>query len=82
MKVFFEVSCLAVKPHKFIGDDGEDVAYNEITFLNVTDDGREVITLNSKQGEPLWVDKDGVIAVEIDPTGKKKPRLLEFKVKA
>jgi len=79
MKVFFDVTCLVFIPRAFKGSEGEDVSYNEVSFLNQTEDGqREVIRLNTKQGSKDWEDKAGVLGVEIDPTGKQKPKLVSF----
>jgi len=78
MKVFFEVNCLAFEPKSFVTNEGEKVEYNEVHFLNDSADGREVIKLNTKQGDKQWEDKEGVLGVEIDPSGKQKPKLISF----
>jgi len=61
--------------------DGEHVTYNECIFLNDNADGtRSVIILNTQQDFKDLLDKEGLLSVDIDPSGKKKPRLVSFVV--
>lgn len=59
--------------------NGEKVEYNECIFLNENDNGtRSVLILNTKQDFSELIDKEGTLEVEIDLTGKNKPRLVSF----
>lgn len=84
MKVFYEVRLLAVVPKEFTDNEGQEVSYNEIYLLNTPEEGNpEVIKLNSKL-DLHWenlVGNDGVAEIDVDATGKNKPRLLGFKAK-
>jgi len=80
MPVQFKVRLFAVNAKGFDGSDGR-VEYNENIFLNEDEKlGRSVITVNSKVDHSVHLDKDGVLTLEIDPSGKKKPRLVSFEV--
>lgn len=77
MKVDFAVKLLAVIPKEFTSEEGEEVSYNEHYFLNVREDGeKEVIKFNSKLN---LADHEGgniAITVDVDPTGRAKPKLI------
>jgi len=78
MIVELPAKVLAVIPKNFSDRvSGEPVEYNESWFLTVTEDGvKDVIKFNTKAD---LSDKEGanvVIRVEVDASGKQKPKLL------
>jgi len=80
MKVFYEVKVLAVNPTEFENQEGETISYNEVHFLNINEDGkREVLKMNTKQEFLKYEDKEGVLEVDIDISGKNRPKLVSFK---
>lgn len=83
MKVYYDAKLLAVVPKEFTNDEGEQVTYKEAYFLNETEEGvREVIKMNTKLTDIEKAEnEEGMIEVDIDVTGKNKPRLLGFKPK-
>lgn len=84
MKVYFDdVSILAVIPAKFFDDQGNEVVYTEVHVLHEDADGRrEVIKFTPREFDKANEGRDGVIEVDVDVSGKRKPRLLGFQPSA
>lgn len=83
MKVFYEVSVLAVLSKSF-EKDGDTVEYKEVYFLNETDDVRDVIRVTTGVNTPISQKDegtDGVAEFDFDVTGRNKPKLISFKAK-
>lgn len=85
MQISVLVTLLAVVPKEFKSDTGEDVVYSELYFLNKehTDDGlqKQVFKINTKSKNILANEgEDGVVKLDIDLTGKNKPRFMSFEV--
>lgn len=83
MKVFYEVEVIAVVPVSFTSGIGETVEYNEVHLLNVNEDGgASVLKFNSKSPDfsVSLKGKSGVAEIDVDITGKNKPKLLGIKV--
>jgi len=82
MKVFFDVRLIAFVPKKFEDNEGKTVEYNEAHFLYESEEGeRQVVQLNTKSDLSPAIDEDGILELDIDVSGKRKPRLLSFKPK-
>jgi len=77
MPVSYEVRLFAVNKKGF-DKDGVRVEYNENIFLNEEDGKRFVLVLNSKKDYSSMMDELGTLNMEIDTTGKNKPRLVSF----
>jgi len=80
MKVYYECTLLSVVPKKFTSEENEEISYNEAYFLNESEDGvKEVVKLNTKQDISPAEGEEGILEVDIDVTGRNKPKLLSFK---
>jgi len=76
-----DVELLAVVPHNFTDKEGIEVEYNEGYFETKDDDGMSsVMVFNTKQPIASKVREHGTLAVEIDSSGRNKPRLVSFEV--
>lgn len=84
MKVFYEVEVLAVVPVSFMAQDtGDLVEYNKVYLLNTDDNKSDVLVFNTKSESISENSKglSGIAEIEIDATGSKKPKLVDFKAK-
>lgn len=81
MKVFFDVEVLAVVEKGFTDKEGLEVSYKEAYFLNETDEGvRTVLKFNSKLSDlSSFESKSAIIEVDVDESGRNKPRLVGIK---
>jgi len=80
MKVYYDCRLLAVVPKSFTAEEGDQVSYNEAYFLNLSEDGvKEVVKLNTKQDISPAEGEEGILEVDVDITGRNKPRLMSFK---
>lgn len=80
MRIFLDnCEIVGIVPHAFKDNMGEMVSYNEV-YIHRFDDSRDpsVMKFNSKL-ERLNKGMLGTIELEIDETGQRKPRLIEFK---
>jgi len=79
MKVFYECDLVAFVPKSFEDNTGQTVSYNEAYLLNEDSEGKpEMIILNTKLDLKPLVGHSGQLEVEVDSTGKRKPRLISF----
>jgi len=81
MKVFFdECEILTQVQHSFTDKaTGEAVEYNQVFIEHANEDeSREVLQFNTKLDYSPQLRMKGTIQVDIDPTGKNKPRLISF----
>jgi len=79
MQVFYEVTLVAFLPKSFEDKEGVTVSYNECYFVNEDDEGkRDMIILNTKIDLSQLEGSKGHLEVEIDSSGKRKPRLVSF----
>lgn len=76
MKVFFECELVAKIPVTFTArDSGDLVSYTELYFVNEDDEGKkQMLKFNSKGFDEVELG-DVNIEVDVDPTGKQKPKL-------
>jgi len=78
---YSNVKLLAFIAKSFEDKEGITVEYNEAHFMLESEDGeRSVIVLNTKLDLLMEEDKTGTLSVEIDPSGKRKTRLVSFVV--
>jgi len=78
---YSDVKLLAFIAKSFEDKDGITVEYNEAHFLLEAENGeRSVIILNTKLDLLMDEEKTGTLTVEIDPSGKRKTRLVSFVV--
>jgi len=81
MEVQYLCKLIAVRAVEFKGKEGQLVEYAECSFLNEDSDGnRSVIQMNTTQDLTDHFDQEGTLVVEVDPSGKRKPRLVSFTV--
>jgi len=72
---------VAIAPKGFTDKDGVEVEYNECYFRIEDEDGVPfVVVLNSKAVKPDQERHTGTLEVDIDNEGKRKPKLVSFKV--
>jgi len=78
---YSEVQLLAFIARSFEDKEGLTVEYNEAHFLLENEaHERSVFVLNTKLDLLMEEGKSGTLTVEVDPSGKRKPRLVSFKV--
>lgn len=80
MRVVYDCRLIAYNSRSFVDKTtGEKVEYAEAYFLNETEEGnREVLAFNTKLNLKGLEDKEGNLVIEVDASGKQKPRLVEF----
>jgi len=77
MPVFFDGELKICVKKSFENNEGETIEYYELYF--VSNDGDNVLKINSKQDLSNLVDKSGVAELEMQEG--RKPRLISFKVR-
>jgi len=82
MKVLYkDAELVIVSPKGFTDNVGVEVEYNECTFRIEDEDGIPFsVVLNSKAVKPSDERHTGLLEVEVDNEGKRKPKLISFKV--
>lgn len=74
---------MLVEPHNFTDKEGIEVEYNTCYFRIEDDNGMPfAVILNTKAISTKQERKIGLLEVEIDNTGKNKPRLTSFDTKS
>lgn len=59
---------------------GEIVRYNEVFLKSENSEGSvEVVKLNTQKEFGKLLDKDGVAEIEVDMSGGRKPKLVDFR---
>jgi len=80
MKVFYEGTLVAFNKKGFENrETGEKVEYTETTLVSKNEDGtRDVITLtgSSRLEFDKYLDAEVVLELDVDPTAKRKTRIL------
>jgi len=76
-----DVELLAIEPISFTDKEGVEVEYNKCYFGYKNEDGiTHVLQLNSKLPLASSERERGILAVEIDETGRNKPKVVSFEV--
>jgi hypothetical protein len=78
---YSNVGLLAVEPVSFTDKEGIEVEYNKCYFRTEDDDGvSRVLQFNTKLPLASSEGEVGILSVEIDETGRNKPKVISFKV--
>jgi len=75
------VELVAVEPVTFTDKEGVEVEYNKVYFRTKDEDGiTKVMQFNTKLPLASSEGETGILSVEIDETGRNKPRVMKFQV--
>jgi len=80
MRAYQDATLKIINEITFTGEKGEEVKYNELYFQTEDEEGKtSVLKINTKSDIKSQLDKEGVVEIEVDTSGRNKPRFISFK---